>query len=176
MKQRVKVAREHPVLEEMHKQNDEIHAKGRAIREALKGRNDRASLTRLARDTATFTREVLRPHQIEEDKVLLSVVREHTGGAPAPALDEEAAKRRELERDLAHLEADLEGNKDCSRSLGVLADHLCAYAEYGEKGLLPWAQKELGDILLREADARLSTYGKKEPDVKIPPMDDLMRR
>lgn len=132
----------------------------RRIDQALQGEDAPEDVARRALARAS---DHLGPMFNEEEATIGAVIREHIADPKDSPWGREQAARASLEDAQEAMAADLAAGRDCREDLRRYAAGLRRYAAV-ERAARPWAEKRLGESLMREADARLHEYGRPEPE------------
>lgn len=109
----------------------------------------------------------LRAMQDIDAHTIGAVIREHVASTASTPLAAGWQALQEARGDRRRLEKDLENGSDCRKDLQAYARHLHHAAAVEREQVAPWARELLGDVLLREADARLRSYGRAEPEIQV---------
>jgi len=147
----------HTSIRLLHSDHVAAEAEAQRIEQVLARRWNGKASRRLAEEVLSFRDDVLDPALRNEEQAIASVIREHEGEPPRLREDEDTLAH--LRDALARLEAAHRDGKDVRRDLARVARGLREYARFEETAFLPWAERELGDILLRETDARVRGEG-----------------
>lgn len=148
----------HPAIDAFQKEHERFLAEADSIRTTLEKDPGRRALRALVKELLLFEETDFRDHLAEEEAVLLCVIREHLADTHPQVIDEDRAIRGRLAGDLEALRHGHKTGQDAKNTLSDMERVLREYVDYEEKTLLPWAKKNLGDILLSEVDARYRAY------------------
>lgn len=156
----------HPCIDELTLQDADMAKEAHIWREAISHVRDKTSARAVAHKALRYANAQVLPHLHEEERVLSSVLREHVGLTPLVHREREAMQK--VVADCRRVADDIRRGADCRGAVEALADDVRSLARFEAQEYLPWAQKVLGDPLLREADARWRAYGKVQAQPRYP--------
>ncbi len=132
---------------------------------ALRARGDGRSAAQALLPRLRALREFL----AEEDRLFLSIVKEHYGSQPNHPVAADGVLRERIVDHIDAVEDLLLIGANCRDALERLVPELRAWARYEENLLIPFVSDEMGGLFLKEANARLAAAGQPDeyPDLTI---------
>jgi hemerythrin-like domain-containing protein len=153
----------HPALKAFRKEHEDILYLADRMRDARRRMFGRSHVEDALREAIAFSAGPLQDHLADEDATLLAVMHEHLADAHPDIIESDMHRRQRLRDDIKRMRQAVETGSDERAALKEMEDCLRDYVAYEENVLLPWAKANLGDILLREVDARYAGRFEEEP-------------
>ncbi len=142
------------VLNALHEDHQEVRDLADRVDIQLRKSSTRGPVELLAAQVLDFNANVLVPHLDIEDQALLHVAREHLADQHADRLQEADVNIDAISGAIEDLRHRVQSGDDLRAALTDVASAMRGYVEYEEASLIPWLEKELGEILLREVAIR----------------------